>query len=389
MILIKNAVIVDENMKQKTDLLISEDKIKLIGKEQIDRFLEQNELKQINTIEAEGKYLLSSFVDMHFHLRNPGFSNKQTYEEAFRAATKGGYTTLVCMANTNPVSDCKEVIDLVKENTKNFPINIIQIAAVTKGLAGKELVDFKQLIKEVKIFSDDGKNVDSPALLKEALKKSRDMKFMILDHDEPETEMVKRNLELVRETGGRMHFCHISRKESLIAIIEGKKENLDISVEIAPHHIFSYGLDYIVNPPIAEKEDVEFIIESIKNGYVDSIGTDHAPHTEEDKANGAPGIANIETAYSMVRKVFYENDIDMKTLVKLMSNSPARMLGLNSNIVEGNEANLVIVNDESYKIDKNKFETRSKNTPYHGWDVLGKIEYTIAKGEIIYDNARA
>lgn len=389
MILIKNAVIVDENIKQKTDLLISEDKIKLIGKEQIDRFLEQNEVKQINTIEAEGKYLLSSFVDMHFHLRNPGFSNKQTYEEAFRAATKGGYTTLVCMANTNPVSDCKEVIDLVKENTKNFPINIIQIAAVTKGLAGKELVDFKQLIKEVKIFSDDGKNVDSPALLKEALKKSRDMKFMILDHDEPETEMVKRNLELVRETGGRMHFCHISRKESLIAIIEGKKENLDISVEIAPHHIFSYGLDYRVNPPIAEKEDVEFIIESIKNGYVDSIGTDHAPHTEEDKANGAPGIANIETAYSMVRKVFYENDIDMKTLVKLMSNSPARMLGLNSNIVEGNEANLVIVNDESYKIDKNKFETRSKNTPYHGWDVLGKIEYTIAKGEIIYDNARA
>ncbi|MGL5257845.1 MAG: dihydroorotase [Proteocatella sp.] len=389
MILIKNAVIVDENMKQKTDLLISEDKIKLIGKEQIDRFLEQNELKQINTIEAEGKYLLSSFVDMHFHLRNPGFSNKQTYEEAFRAATKGGYTTLVCMANTNPVADCKEVIDLVKENTKNFPINIIQIAAVTKGLAGKELVDFEQLIKEVKIFSDDGKNVDSPALLKEALKKSRDMKFMILDHDEPETEMVKRNLELVRETGGRMHFCHISRKESLIAIIEGKKENLDISVEIAPHHIFSYGLDYRVNPPIAEKEDVEFIIESIKNGYVDSIGTDHAPHTEEDKANGAPGIANIETAYSMVRKVFYENDIDMNILVKLMSNSPARMLGLNSNIIEGNEANLVIVNDESYKIDKNKFETRSKNTPYHGWDVLGKIEYTIAKGEIIYDNARA
>lgn len=389
MILIKNAVLVDENMEQKTDLLISEDKIKLIGKEQIDRFLEQNEVHQMNTIEAEGKYLLSSFVDMHFHLRNPGFSNKQTYEEAFRAATKGGYTTLVCMANTNPVADCIEVIDIVKENTKNFPINIIQISAVTKGLAGKELVDFEQLIKEVKIFSDDGKNVDNPEILREALKKSKDMKFMILDHDEPEIEMVKRNLELVRETGGKMHFCHISRKESLIAIIEGKKENLDISVEIAPHHIFSYGLDYRVNPPIAGKEDVEFIIESIKNGHIDAIGTDHAPHTEEDKANGAPGIANIETAYSMVRKVFYENGIAMKTLVKLMSNSPARMLGLNSNIVEGNEANLVIVDDKPYKIDKNKFETRSKNTPYHGWDVLGKIEYTIAKGEIIYDNARA
>lgn len=389
MILIKNAVIVDENIELKEDLLIEADKIKYIGRDKIAEYIGKNEGQKLNIIEAEGKFLLSSFVDMHFHLRNPGFSYKQTYEEAFRAASKGGYTTLLCMANTSPVVDCKAVLDIVRESTKNSPINIIQACAVTKNLEGKELVDFESMLQYVNIFSDDGKNVDNSDLLKEALIKSKELKFMILDHDEPETEMVKRNLNLVRETGGRLHFCHISKKESMQAIIEAKKEKLDITVEVAPHHIFSYGLDYKVNPPIANKEDVEFIIDSIKNGYVDVIGTDHAPHTEEDKAKGAPGIINIETAYAMLRKVFAENNISMKTLVKLMSNSPAKILGLNSNIIEGNQANLVLVNDESFKIDKESFETRSKNTPYHGWDVLGKIEYTIAKGEIIYDNARA
>lgn len=389
MILIKNAVIVDENIEQKEDLLIEADKIKYIGREKIARYIDKNKGQKLNIIEAEGKFLLSSFVDMHFHLRNPGFSYKQTYEEAFRAATKGGYTTLVCMANTAPVADCKAVLDLVKESTKNFPINIIQVCAVTKNLQGKELVDFESVLQDIRIFSDDGKNVDNPVLFKEALLKSKELKFMILDHDEPETEMVKRNLKLVRETGGRLHFCHISKKESMQAIIEAKKENLNITVEVTPHHIFSYGLDYKVNPPIAEKEDVEFIIDSIKKGYVDAVGTDHAPHSEEDKENGAPGIINIETAYAMVRKVFLENNISMQTLVKLMSNSPANMIGFNNNIIEGNQANLIIVNDERYKIDKETFETTSKNTPYQGWDVLGKIEYTIAKGEIIYDNARA
>lgn len=389
MILIKNAVIIDENIEAKEDILIADGKIKYIGKAKIDKFVEAHKNLKLNIIEAEGKFLLSSFVDMHFHLRNPGFEYKQTYDEAFRAASKGGYTSIVCMANTNPVADCYEILDIVKENTKDFPIDIIQIASVTKKLQGKELVDFDKLIEHIQIFSDDGKNVDNEVLFKEALKKSKEMNFMILDHDEPETEMVKRNINLVRETGGRLHFCHISRRESMEAIIEAKKEKLNITVEVAPHHIFSYGLDYKVNPPIATKKDVEFIIDSIKKGYVDSIGTDHAPHTDEDKRNGAPGIVNIENAYSMIRKVFEENDISMKTLVKLMSNSPAKMIGLNTNIEEGNEANLVLVNDKKNKININEFETRSKNTPYNGWDVLGKIEYTISKGEIIYDNARA
>lgn len=388
MILIKNAVIVDEKIQIAEDLLIESGKIKIIGKERIAQYI-RNSKEGIKIIDAQGKYLLPSFVDMHFHLRNPGLEYKQTYKEANDASIKGGYTTVVAMANTVPVADCKAVIDMVAEKTRNMPLDVVQISSVTKKLEGLELVDFEELIKYTKLFSDDGKNVDNPQLLKEALKKSKQLGFVILDHDEPETQMVIRNLELVRQTGGNLHFCHISRKESMQAIIRAKEEGLNITVEVTPHHLFSHGLDYRVNPPIAAKEDVDFLIQSIKEGYVDVIGTDHAPHTEEDKANGAPGMINIETSYAMVRKVFKENDISMKMLVRLMSNMPSRMLGRNSNIIEGNEANLVIVSDEDWNIAKDRFVTRSKNTPYEGWKVVGKVEYTIAKGEIIYDNARA
>ncbi|MGB5823091.1 MAG: dihydroorotase [Proteocatella sp.] len=388
MILIKDAIIIDENAERKEDLLIEDGKIKYIGKDKISDYI-QGSKKEIKVIDSQGMYLLPSFVDMHFHLRNPGLDYKQTYKEANDASIKGGYTTVVAMANTIPVADCKEVIATVAENTKNMPLDVVQIASVTKKLEGTELVDFQELIKYTRIFSDDGKNVDNPEILKEALKKSKELGFVILDHDEPETQMVIRNLELVRQTGGNLHFCHISKKESMEAIIKAKEEGLNITVEVAPHHLFSCDLEYRVNPPIASKEDVEFLIQSIKKGYVDVIGTDHAPHSEEDKANGAPGIINIETSYAMVRKVFKENDISMKVLARLMSNMPSRMLGRNSNILEGNEANLVIISDENWNIDKNRFVTRSKNTPYDGWNVVGKVKYTIAKGEIIYDNARA
>ena len=293
------------------------------------------------------------------------------------------------MANTVPVADCSEVIQTVADSMRDLPLEVIQIASVTKNLQGKELVDFEELMKYTDIFSDDGKNVDNPEILREALKKSAELGFTILDHDEPETEMVRRNLQILRETGGNLHFCHISRKESMQLIIKAKAEGLKVTVEVTPHHLFSHGLDYRVNPPIASEEDVKFLIESIKNGHVDVIGTDHAPHTDEDKANEAPGIINIETAYAMIRKVFRENNISMKTLAKLMSNNPSFMTGTDSHIREGSEANLVILSDEAWKIDSTKFVTRSRNTPYDGWEVVGKVEYTIAKGEIVYDNAGA
>ena len=389
MILIKNAVLTDEHIEINDDILIEGKLIKYIGKDKIESFIKNGEKADLKVIDAQGRYLLPSFTDMHFHLRNPGLEYKQTYKEANDACLRGGYTRVVAMANTVPVADCSEVIQTVADSMRDLPLEVIQIASVTKNLQGKELVDFEELMKYTDIFSDDGKNVDNPEILREALKKSAELGFTILDHDEPETEMVRRNLQILRETGGNLHFCHISRKESMQLIIKAKAEGLKVTVEVTPHHLFSHGLDYRVNPPIASEEDVKFLIESIRDGHVDVIGTDHAPHTDEDKANGAPGIINIETAYAMIRKVFKENAISMKTLAKLMSNNPSFMTGTDSHIREGSEANLVILSDEAWKIDSTKFVTRSRNTPYDGWEVVGKVEYTIAKGEIVYDNAGA
>ena len=389
MILIKNAVLTDEHIEINDDILIEGKLIKYIGKDKIESFIKNGEKADLKVIDAQGRYLLPSFTDMHFHLRNPGLEYKQTYTEANDACLRGGYTRVVAMANTVPVADCSEVIQTVADSMRDLPLEVIQIASVTKSLQGKELVDFEELMKYTDIFSDDGKNVDNPEILREALKKSAELGFTILDHDEPETEMVRRNLQILRETGGNLHFCHISRKESMQLIIKAKAEGLKVTVEVTPHHLFSHGLDYRVNPPIASEEDVKFLIESIRDGHVDVIGTDHAPHTDEDKANGAPGIINIETAYAMIRKVFKENAISMKTLAKLMSNNPSFMTGTDSHIREGSEANLVILSDEAWKIDSTKFVTRSRNTPYDGWEVVGKVEYTIAKGEIVYDNAGA
>ena len=389
MILIKNAVLTDENIEINDDILIEGKLIKYIGKDKIESFIKNGEKADLKVIDAQGRYLLPSFTDMHFHLRNPGLEYKQTYTEANDACLRGGYTRVVAMANTVPVADCSEVIQTVADSMRDLPLEVIQIASVTKNLQGKELVDFEELMKYTDIFSDDGKNVDNPEILREALKKSAELGFTILDHDEPETEMVRRNLQILRETGGNLHFCHISRKESMQLIIKAKEEGLKVTVEVTPHHLFSHGLDYRVNPPIASEEDVKFLIESIRDGHVDVIGTDHAPHTDEAKANGAPGIINIETAYAMIRKVFKENAISMKTLAKLMSNNPSFMTGTDSHIREGSEANLVILSDEAWKIDSTKFVTRSRNTPYDGWEVVGKVEYTIAKGEIVYDNAGA
>lgn len=388
MILIKNAGLVLENEIINEDILILDKKIKAIGNKNVALLLENNNL-EYREIDGRNKYVMPSFIDMHFHLRNPGLSYKQTYQEANDACLKGGYTHVVAMANTVPVSDCKKVIQEVMENTKELPLYVHQISAVTKGLSGKELVDFAELLELTRIFSDDGRNVDSEEQMREALIKSKELGFTILDHDEPETEMVIRNLKLVRETGGKLHFCHISKKASLEAIIQGKSQGLDITVEVAPHHIFSSDLDYKVNPPIGSKEDVEFLLDSIKLGHVDMIATDHAPHSEEDKLSGAPGIANIETAYQMTRKSFFDKGIGLVELAKLMSIEPGKHLGLNHKIAEGLEANLVIVNDEDGKIDVSKLTTRSKNNPYDNWQAKGNVEMTIVKGEIVYDNARA
>lgn len=402
MLYLKNCHIIDEVSDYIDDILIDSGKIKLIGKAKITNYLtEKNQEAQLPDLHVQTKLdileldlcnrlVMPAFVDLHFHMRNPGQEHKETLISANKAAIKGGYTDLLAMANTNPVIDNKTLItEIIEKNNSLGMTRLLQVSAVTKELNGKDLVDFEENRKATRFFSDDGKNIDDEQIMREALLASKQHDFIILDHSEEETEMVIRNLDLVRQTGGNLHFCHISKKASMEAIIEAKKEGLKVTVEVAPHHIYASNVSYRVNPPFASEEDRLFLIESIKNGYVDAIATDHAPHTPEDKANNAPGISGIETSFSLCHKVFTDNEISLKLLSKLLSASPAKFLGLSPRVIRaGMQANLVVIEEKKSQIDSSLFESKGKNTPFDKETVYAVIDKTIRKGDILYDNGQ-
>ncbi|KXZ39097.1 dihydroorotase [Alkalithermobacter thermoalcaliphilus JW-YL-7 = DSM 7308] len=379
-LLIKNANIMDVSKNIISDILIENGKISRIDKNIISKY---------KSIDAKGLTLIPSFIDMHTHLRTPGYEYKEDLESGQKAALKGGYTTLCAMANTNPVCDNEKVINLINEKVKRLNLcDVIQVSSVTKNLDGVETVDFDKMVKHTKLFSDDGKTIENEDIMKKALKLSKDMNFKILTHCDPESEIVRRDLEILENTGGNLHICHISLKSTLDTIKEFKDKNIKFTCEVTPHHIFKSNLDYKVNPSFATTEDVSALIQGIKDGYIDVIATDHAPHSMEDKKNNAPGISNIEVAFSMVYKVFKDNGIPINKLIEMMSYNPAKILGLNSGVIsEGYKADLVLVDlHEKYTIDVNSFISKGKNNPFDGYEVCGKVKMTIKGGEILYDN---
>lgn len=404
MLYLKNCHIVDEVSDHHEDILIEGKKIKLIGKDKIQRYIESytnSEMmestdnpgkrnKQRNKIEiwdANHALVMPSFADLHFHLRNPGQQHKETLFSANRAALKGGYTHFLAMANTQPVIDSLELLqDITKKNNELDMCSLFQAASVTRGLLGQRLTDFKTLRAKTRFFSDDGRNIDDERLMEEALFLSKEHDFIILDHSEDEEEMVRRNIKLAHKTNGRLHLCHISTKGAMQEIIKAKDKGLDITAEVSPHHIFADSNHYRVNPPFASKEDRLFLIKSIKEGYVDAIATDHAPHTAEDKANGAPGISGIETAFSLSHKVFKEEDIPLKMLSRLLSGFPGRFLDIGPKLItEGMNADITIADEKSSVIDSAFFESKGKNTPFDGGCIDAVITGTIKEGEILYD----
>ncbi|SHH39362.1 dihydroorotase [Tepidibacter thalassicus] len=379
-LLIKNVKIVDATKSIYGDVFIENGIIKEIG-------IDIN--KDCQIVDGEGYTLLPSFIDMHTHLREPGYTYKEDLKSGQMAAIKGGYTTLCAMANTNPVCDNKEIIEYVINKSKKLNLcDVIQISSLTENLDGKEIVDIDEMIKYTNLFSDDGKTVFDENIMKEALKLSQNYNFKILTHCDPEVDIVKRDLNLLEGIGGNLHICHISLKETLDLIKEFKNKGLNFTCEVTPHHIFSHDLDYRVNPSIASIQDVNALIQGIKDGYIDVIGTDHAPHSREDKTKGVPGISLIEVAFSMVYKVFKENNISINKLSELMSYNPSKILNLNSGLIkEGYEGNLVLVDlDREYEIDTNEFISKGKNNPFDGIKVYGEVKMTVKRGRIIYDN---
>lgn len=394
-LLIKNANMIDAYESFYGDILIIDGIITEIGKE-----INKN---GIDIIDAKGLTLMPSFIDTHAHFRDPGLTYKEDMESGSRAAAKGGYTGVCLMGNTNPICSTKEVVEYVRNKAKEVGlIDVHQCVSITENFGGKSIEHLNAFDddKELVAITDDGVGVMDSSIMMKAMEKAKENNWIVMSHAEDKTFskidmriaedlMTIRDLYLAKVTKARLHMAHVSTIESIEAIRRAKKEGANVTCEVTPHHI---GLtteesNYRVNPPIREKEDVNAIIEGIKDGTVDCIGTDHAPHTEEDKAKGAPGMVGIETAFSICyTELVKKNGISVNKLSELMSRNPAKILGMNKgSITIGKDGDLVLVDlNKEIVIDKEKFDSKGKNTPFHGRKYFGEVVMTIKGGKLIY-----
>lgn len=390
---IKNAIVVDKNTHKKAEILIENGLIK-----EVSESISTDNETQI--IDAQNNIVMPAFVDLHVHFRDPGFTYKEDLETGSKAAIKGGYTTVNLMANTNPICDSEEKHkDIVTRGNAIGLVDIYQAVAVTENFDANTVVDYSKL--STKLLSDDGKGVPSDVVMYKALKKAKENNKLIMVHAESELSKIDyryaedlitmRDLYLAEKLQTPIHFCHVSTMDAIKAIGQAKTKGVQVTCEIAPHHISLYDLDYRVNPPIRTKADVQALIEAVKQGIVDTIGTDHAPHTPEDKENGAPGMVGLETAFCVsYTSLVKENGIDIKTLSGLLSYGGAQILGVNKGLIEpGYEADLVIVDvNKEITVDPTTFASKSKNTPFAGKKYYGQILTTIKKGEIKYSEGQ-
>ena len=394
-LLIKNANMIDAYESFYGDILIIDGIITEIGKK-INK-------DGIDIIDAKGLTLMPSFIDTHAHFRDPGLTYKEDMESGSRAAAKGGYTGVCLMGNTNPICSTKEVVEYVRNKAKEIGlIDVHQCVSITENFGGKSIGHLNAFDddKELVAITDDGVGVMDSSIMMKAMEKAKKNNWIVMSHAEDKTFskidmriaedlMTIRDLYLAKVTKARLHMAHVSTIESIEAIRRAKKEGSNVTCEVTPHHIAltTEESNYRVNPPIREKEDVNAIIEGIKDGTVDCIGTDHAPHTEEDKAKGSPGMVGIETAFSICyTELVKKNGISINKLSELMSRNPAKILGMNKgSITIGKDGDLVLVDlNKEIVIDKEKFASKGKNTPFHGRKYFGEVIMTIKGGKLIY-----
>ncbi len=389
-LLIKGAMIVDWSQNFTGDIYIKNGVICEIG---------EDLNKNCKVIDARGLTVLPSFIDLHVHFRDPGLTYKEDLESGSRAAAKGGYTMVNLMANTNPVCSSMDTVEYVLDKANKLDIvDVHQVVSITNNFDGKDISHLDKLKPYVRIISEDGKDVIDSKVMLQAMLKANESKRIVMCHCEEhsltnvdtrlaEDTMTWRNLTLAQFTGCSAHMAHVSTKKSMEYIIESKKKGYNITCEVAPHHIALIDNDYKVNPPIRNKEDVDFIISAIKDGWVDAISTDHAPHTSEDKKNGAPGISGIETAFAVCyTKLVKEGHITLNKLSEIMSRNPSNILGVKKGQIKiGYDGDLVIANlDTEYSISPETFISKGKNTPFDGVNVYGDIVKTIKGGKITF-----
>ncbi len=420
-LLVKDGHIVDpaNNIDTKRDILIEDGKIKALKKDIAK--------KGIKVIDAKDKIVLPGLVDMHVHLREPGREDEETIESGSLAAAKGGFTTICCMPNTDPAIDNQGVVELVVSQSKRVGlIKILPIGAITRGLKGEELAELASISEAGAIgFSDDGNPLRNSQIMRRALEYSKMLNRIVISHCEDtdlseggsmnegyismllglngipytaETHFVARDIELARMSDARLHIAHLSCKESVELIKEAKDKGVKVSCETAPHYfslteeaVRDFNTNAKINQPLRTKDDVEAIKEALKDGTIDVIATDHAPHLDSEKDvefDYAPfGIIGLETALSLViMGLIDKNFLGWLELVKVMALNPSRILGLDSGTLsEGKDADIIIVDPQkTWKVTKESLFSKSKNTPFLGQELKGVVEITICKGRIVY-----
>ena len=417
-LLVKNGTVVTEKGEIKADLLVENGKIAKIASK-----IEEN----CKTIDASGKHVLAGLIDMHVHLREPGFEGKEDIESGSKAAVKGGVTQVCCMPNTNPVCDNAVVASYIKHRAQEVNLcKIHPIGAITKGQQGESLSDIgKMKYAGVVALSDDGKSVDNSLIMRLAMEYAADFGLRCLCHCEDkslvdggvvnegynstltglkgspraaEDIMIARDIALSESLGIPVHICHVSTYSGVEIIRNAKARGVKVTAETCPHYfiltddiITDYDTDTKVNPPVREEKDKNAIIAGLKDGTLDCIVTDHAPHSLKDKQVeynlAAFGISGIETSFALSYTYLVKSGVmSLCELMDRMSSSPAKILGLEGGAIEeGAPADLVIADlAEKYVIDPAKFLSKGKNTPFKGFEVYGAIKYTLVDGAIKY-----
>ena len=368
--------------------------------------------------------VLPGFVDVHVHLREPGFSYKETIETGTASAARGGYTTVCAMPNLNPVPDSLENLKVqLSRIAEGASIDVLPYGAITVGEKGEVLADMEGMAKYVAAFSDDGRGVQSEEMMREAMVKAKSLGKIIAAHcedndllfggyihdgvyakahghrgicSESEWGQIKRDLKLVEEIGCAYHVCHISTKESVQLIREAKARGVNVTCETAPHYLILTDEDlqedgrFKMNPPLRSKEDRAALIEGIVDGTIDMIATDHAPHSAEEKGRGleksAMGVVGLETAFAaMYTHLVKTGVITMERLVELMHTAPCRRFGIGSELKEGGIANFTVFDlEKSYIVDPSEFKTMGRATPFTGMELFGRCLLTMKDGAIVW-----
>jgi len=421
---IKGGRIIDPgNLDGIMDIFIKDGKIVEI---KTDGFL-YGEYSELKMIDASGKVVIPGLIDMHVHLREPGYEYKETIETGCRSAVVGGFTAVCCMPNTKPVNDCKAVTEYILTKAREAgTARVYPVSAISKGSQGDDLCEYGELKTAGAVaVSDDGNPVMNSHLMRRALEQAKECRLPVISHCEDinlaaggvmnegavatgmglagipnasESIMVLRDIALSELTGASLHIAHVSTMESVRAIRDAKTRDVPVTAETAPHYftltdasVKGYNTNMKMNPPLRSSRDRDAVRQGLADGTIDVIATDHAPHSSVEKSlefHQAPnGIIGLETALSLGLNLVDEGILTLTGLIEKMSTNPAQILGLENGIIVGQQADITIIDlEKPFRVKADRFQSLSRNTPFDDWDMKGKTVLTMVGGKIVYQD---